>query len=123
MDGLKYINDTFGHVEGDFAIITLAKSMEKAGMGDGICGRLGGDEFICASVEESDRHYSAEEFQKQLEEYLQNAEGVAEKPYPLSASVGMIFEEISDNLDLDAVINRADDKMYEHKMARKKQRT
>lgn len=123
MDGLKYINDTFGHVEGDFAIITLAKSMEKAGMGDGICGRLGGDEFICASVEESDMHYSAEEFQKQLEEYLQNAEGVAEKPYPLSASVGMIFEEISDNLDLDAVINRADDKMYEHKMARKKQRT
>lgn len=122
MDGLKYINDTFGHVEGDFAIATVARALEKVSKKDSACARLGGDEFICAFVEETDMHYTAEEFQSRLEECIQNAEGVAEKPYPVSASVGMIFETISENMDLDAVINRADDKMYERKVARKKQR-
>lgn len=122
MDGLKYINDTFGHVEGDFAIATVARALEKVSKKDSACARLGGDEFICAFVEETDMHYTAEEFQSRLEECIQNAKGVAEKPYPVSASVGMIFETISENMDLDAVINRADDKMYERKVARKKQR-
>ena len=36
MNRLKYINDTFGHAEGDFAICSLAKAVERIGTQDGI---------------------------------------------------------------------------------------
>lgn len=122
MDGLKYINDNFGHAEGDFAIMALAKVLAGMGEGEAVCSRVGGDEFICAYMEESTQCYSADEFSAKMECLLKEAEGVADKPYPVSASVGMICKEISENLDVDAMINGADDKMYQRKAARKKKR-
>lgn len=122
MDGLKFINDNFGHTEGDFAIGTLAKVLNGMGKEETVCARIGGDEFICAFVEEKVQDYTSGEFSAQMETLLKEAEGVADKPYSVSASVGMISEEILDSLDLDAMINHADDKMYEHKIARKKKR-
>lgn len=119
MDGLKFINDNFGHKEGDFAIGTLAKVLSTIGKGEKVCARIGGDEFICAFVEDKVQDYTSAMFRGQLEELIGKAEGVAEKSYPVSASVGMITEIISDSLDLDAMINQADDKMYQQKMARK----
>uniref|UniRef100_UPI0040567D6A substrate-binding and GGDEF domain-containing protein n=1 Tax=Acetatifactor sp. TaxID=1872090 RepID=UPI0040567D6A len=122
MDGLKYINDNFGHAEGDYAIVTLANSLFAMGKGEAVCARVGGDEFICAYVSESEQRYNAQEFTARMEGLLKAAEGVADLKYPLSASVGMKCEAISESLDLDAMINDADDKMYQHKMARKKKR-
>lgn len=122
MDGLKYINDNFGHAEGDFAIVTLANSLFAMGKGEAVCARVGGDEFICSYVEKGSQRYSEEEFSTRLERLLKAAEGVTDKAYPVSASVGMISEKISESIDLDALINGADDEMYQHKMARKKRR-
>ena len=122
MDGLKYINDNFGHAEGDFAIITLANVLAGMGKGETVCARVGGDEFICAYVEDNAQTYSSEDFSTQMEDLLKATEDVADKPYPVSASVGMISKEISESLDVDAMINGADDKMYQRKVARKKKR-
>ena len=55
-----------------------------------------------------------------MEQYLQEVEGLTEKPYSVSASVGMIAERISEDLDLDIVIKQADDKMYAQKSAKKR---
>lgn len=123
MDGLKYINDNFGHAEGDFAIVTLAKTLAKLGKGESVCARVGGDEFICSYVDEEEHRFSAENFSARMTALLQDAEGVADKEYTVSASVGMMCEKISQNLDLDAMINGADDKMYRRKMARKAERS
>lgn len=122
MDGLKYINDTFGHAEGDFAITTLAKALTRMRRNDAVCARVGGDEFICAYMTESNAPYSAELFSEKMEGHIRELEGVADKSYPISASVGMIVEKIRENMDLDAVINQADDLMYEQKAAKKKKR-
>ncbi len=122
MDGLKYINDNFSHAEGDFAIVTLAKVLAKMENGKAVCARVGGDEFICSYVEENDGCYTSEAFSEQMQALLREEEGVNDKAYPISASVGMISEKISAALDLDAIINQADDKMYRHKMTRSKQR-
>lgn len=123
MDGLKYINDNFSHAEGDFAIITLANALVEMGTPDSVCARIGGDEFICAYVENKTGCYTAEEFTAQIDCLIKKAKGMDEKEYPVSASVGMMTEQISENFDIDAVINRADDKMYVRKVARKTKRT
>lgn len=122
MDGLKYINDNFGHAEGDFAIVSMAKVLSSMGNGEMVCARIGGDEFICAFVKDDSQSYKADAFCARMENLLEKAEGVSTKEYPVSASVGLIVEEISQDLDLEDMMNRADDKMYEHKILRKKKR-
>lgn len=122
MDGLKFVNDNFGHKEGDFALETLAKVLKQMAGKENVCARIGGDEFVCAVVEETMQDYTSNQFGAQMDVLIRESEGVADKPYPLTASVGMVSEVISCSLDIDAMINGADDKMYTHKVARKKKR-
>jgi len=123
MDGLKYINDNFGHSEGDFAIMSLANAMTQLGDDCAICARVGGDEFICAHISETPDYHSVEELTLRLDNFLANNEECARKPYSISASIGMMCTKISEQLDLDSLINSADDNMYRKKAARKQSRT
>ncbi|MBQ2609609.1 MAG: GGDEF domain-containing protein, partial [Butyrivibrio sp.] len=50
MDGLKYINDTFGHSEGDFGIRTVCDTLQSVARGNEICVRSGGDEFFLIGI-------------------------------------------------------------------------
>lgn len=120
MDCLKNINDNFGHTEGDFAIITLANVLDKMEQEGAVCARVGGDEFICSYVEERAQCYDSDNFRMQMESILKAAEGIEDKPYTVSASVGMIAEEISESLDLDDMINKADGEMYNQKREKRK---
>lgn len=123
MDGLKYINDNFGHTEGDFVITALGHALAKMQGGESVCARIGGDEFICAYVKDEIHSYSAEGFNEHMQKLINETEGMEEKEYPVGASVGMKCEKITEELDLDSMINSADDKMYKHKMARKRCRS
>lgn len=51
MDGLKYINDKFGHFCGDVALKEVANALQKAADDDEICIRLGGDEFMAIGMD------------------------------------------------------------------------
>lgn len=46
LDNFKYINDTFGHVVGDEALIAFAKTLSKFVHRDDVVARIGGDEFV-----------------------------------------------------------------------------
>ena len=46
MNGMKAVNDHYGHAEGDFCLCTIANAMQKSAMLDEICIRTGGDEFV-----------------------------------------------------------------------------
>jgi len=46
MDDLKYVNDTFGHAEGDYSLCTIAEAMNVAAQNGEVCLRTGGDEFV-----------------------------------------------------------------------------
>lgn len=118
LDKFKQINDTFGHVIGDDALIHAGKLLR------GSCkrradyvARLGGDEFaIIGQCEDSEAvdmiiarmHDAAEEFNR-----------TAQKPYKLYFSAGYVIYDGSIDATLDTLLSEADRKMYEVKNAKK----
>ena len=113
MDGLKLINDNFGHKEGAFALQRLASVISNCCEKNYICARFGGDEFIIlgSGAHEGDIAKLEANFKKQLE----NINSVINKPYELSASIGSIMSEVNDDLMLFTLITQADEIMYEKK--------
>lgn len=63
LDGLKRINDTYGHDAGDNAIVQIANAMRQASERREVCIRSGGDEFLVFGIAERkvmQDHLSAE---------------------------------------------------------------
>lgn len=115
IDRLKYINDNFGHAEGDFAITTIASAIYNTGGKDSVCARFGGDEFICAVLADTPGAYSAEGFYKELKDNINNTEGITGKEYPVGASAGMCSSIFTDDIDIEDMIRAADKRMYKDK--------
>ncbi len=121
MDGLKYVNDTFGHSEGDYGIKQVHKAMLMSAEPEEICVRAGGDEFYLFGVGQ----YTESDIEKHKEAfyaYLEKINEASGKPYIIGASIGMEIAPINTNLNVEDVIRVADVKMYADKVARKKQR-
>lgn len=121
MDGLKYINDTFGHKDGDACINRLGCIIRNVLSENEIAVRAGGDEFYIVGVGE----YTSENCEAKKENFLQavSENGVfPDKEYNLSASIGYTLWNHENKLDLDELITRADEKMYQFKVARKMNR-
>ena len=119
LDGLKYINDTFGHNEGDKAISAFADILKTTLRKDDIIGRIGGDEFVVFSSikpnEKGDR--LIERLKKGLELY--NSENPL--PYTLSASIGSTVLTEATKECFEAAILGADSLLYEEKTKRREQ--
>ncbi len=122
MDGLKKINDTYGHAEGDFAIQTLAKAIRKTLGEEAICARFGGDEFTGAVLTERSDCYCDINLADVLAKNIAFLDGVLEKPYPIGASVGMVYDRVEKNMDTEAMLLAADRLMYADKVAKGKER-
>ncbi len=117
MDGLKYINDNFGHAEGDDALLRLAKVMKELVGKDEICARIGGDEFTILLVSENrDRHLN---FPRIFSTAILEEEKRVQKPYPFGASLGICCINEEKNLPLMACIQMADKRMYMQKKSKK----
>ncbi len=111
LDGLKNINDGYGHIEGDNAITVTAKAIMKAAGDEFICARFGGDEFIAAGP------YAEEDnFEERFTLLLCKYNETSQKPYNISASVGCVVEECRSFKDFDRLIKLADERMYCSKM-------
>ncbi|MCQ2491181.1 MAG: GGDEF domain-containing protein [Ruminococcus sp.] len=113
MDGLKIINDNYGHKEGDFALQRLAYIISDCCEKNYICARFGGDEFIIlgSGVHDGDIELLESNFKKQLE----SVNLAVNKPYKLSASIGSIMSEVTDDVKLFSLITQADELMYNKK--------
>ncbi|WP_298528856.1 diguanylate cyclase domain-containing protein [uncultured Ruminococcus sp.] len=120
MDGLKFINDNYGHNEGDFAIQRLASVIQECCGRRSICARLGGDEFVIFEVGVTSS--SAEALQRRFDIRIDNMNSIIRKPYVLSASIGSVIAMPDENTTLYSIIQEADDKMYEIKKTRKNAR-
>lgn len=115
IDRLKYINDNFGHAEGDFAITTIASAIYNTGGKDSVCARFGGDEFICAVLADTPDAYSAEGFYKELKTNINSTDGINDKEYPVGASAGMCCSSFTNDIDIEDMIRAADKRMYKDK--------
>ena len=113
MDGLKYINDNYGHNEGDFAIQRLASIINSCCGKGRICARFGGDEFVIFTIDADETDAATLEHKFNTE--LENINQLVKKPYTISASIGSIITVAGENDTLYSVIKMADDKMYEAK--------
>lgn len=118
MDGLKIINDTYGHAEGDFAISKIAEAMRLATTEEELCSRFGGDEFVIAYTCQNGNE-RAKEIENAIYKVLDDFNATGEKAYPVKVSIG-VHSHICDSEDsLDELIKCADNHMYEQKKQHK----
>lgn len=109
IDNFKKINDTHGHAVGDRVLAGVAKRIEKALRATDTLIRWGGEEFLILLPETklADAVALARKLRKVLEERSEDL------PLPITASFGVA--EWNGEEDLDALIGRADARMYEAK--------
>lgn len=122
MDGLKYINDVFGHQEGDFGIRTIAGAVETIINADTeICARIGGDEFLIIGIGK----YLEGESERRIEKFYQHLHDlntIFMKEYEISASIGSASAFFTGKKSIDSLMEQADRQMYQQKIQRKKNR-
>ena len=105
MNGLKYINDNFGHLEGDKALSTIAEVISKAAKRNMYVYRLGGDEYIilCHNGSEEDIIQTVTAFR----------EGIKKTEY--HCSYGYSYRSKDKSLSVEELLKEAEKKMYEDK--------
>lgn len=113
MDGLKIINDTYGHAEGDYALRVLADAIRNASFVDEIGFRVGGDEFQVLAMDYSEN--SILKFKSRMEAYLDNINKGAEKPYNIYASCGYSICCVNPGMNLNEWMTLSDNRMYAEK--------
>jgi len=118
LDGLKEINDKYGHSVGDAALIDTANILKDTFRSSDIIARIGGDEFVVISVEtpENSRNMLTDRLNKNLA--LFNSK--SDKPYRLSFSTGLTHYSSEQPCSVDELLSEADKKMYEEKKNRKR---
>lgn len=110
IDKLKYVNDNYGHTEGDSYIKLVASSIKEVLRAEEILARLGGDEFLIIMPLTSEE--SARKVIKRIHSNIESKSGL--KPYPINISLG-VATKIDEKDSLEEIITAADNKMYEVK--------
>src|SRR5579864_8334596 len=105
VDYLKEINDTWGHREGDLALVRAADALEQTFRNSDILARLGGDEFAVLALEASSQHEDV--ILRRLEKKLK-ASNAGEFRYELSLSVGAARFDPKNPVLLGELLTRAD---------------
>lgn len=112
IDGMKQINDSFGHGEGDIALKRTAKALKMTFRDSDVIARLGGDEFAVLAIEASDNSETA--IRARLSEDLKSA-SASETRYALNLSLGTVRINIRSNASIGEWMMRADQAMYSQK--------
>lgn len=115
VNNLKKINDSFGHREGDLALIRTADALEQTLRDSDIVARIGGDEFAVLALESSGQDQGI--ILRRLEKNLKFS-SASEKRYELSLSVGVARFDPNRAVSLGELMSQADQAMYEQKRSR-----
>ena len=116
INNLKYINDNYGHKEGDHAIRACSDAIKNHLKPYGDCFRLGGDEFACIIFDLEDEVF--EEQVKRMRDELGKAK--AEHEYMLDIAIGSDIYDYATHNDIGDFIHETDLKMYSNKKRIKK---
>jgi len=113
LDGLKGINDSLGHLEGDRALVRTAEVLKEAFRSSDIIARLGGDEFVLLASVGADE--SAESLTDRLQQKIALVNAQRNRPYNLSISIGVAHYDPNEACTIEELMGRADRVMYEEK--------
>ena len=110
LDGLKQINDSFGHQQGDIALVEVASVLKACFRTSDVLARLGGDEFAVFVADADEKEISA-----RINEKMDARNVASDRPFPLSFSMGIVSSVPEESATIEALLTRADIRMYEQK--------
>jgi len=111
LNGLKIINDTYGHKKGDEMLIKTASILKQVLRSEDILARHGGDEFIILLPQTENK-----QAQKIVERIKKETSRTADDDVPVSIGMGAATKTLSSQ-DINDVLQEADDEMYKNKLS------
>lgn len=113
MDGLKKMNDNYGHECGDYALKSIATAIHRHCDTGALKICMGGDEFLVVLERMPDEQ--VDKLLQQIESEIPNTKEVSHLPYSPGISCGYIHTDAAKDLELDDYVREADALMYEKK--------
>ncbi len=113
LDHMKGINDSFGHKEGDQALMDTSQILKETFRESDIIARMGGDEFVILALQGPET--SAEKLITRLEQVLHDHHLRTKRSYTLSLSLGIAYFDPHNPCSIDVLLTLADRLMYENK--------
>ncbi|MBN2569367.1 MAG: diguanylate cyclase [Deltaproteobacteria bacterium] len=117
LDGIKWINDTLGHKEGDNALTEAAAILKETFRASDIIARIGGDEFVILAIDIEE--LDAETHMARLQDQTEMHNGQKNRSYRISLSVGCSCYDPGNPCSIDELIGQADKRMYEQKRSKR----
>lgn len=117
MDGLKKVNDLYGHEEGDAYIKAMANILEHNRRHGELLARYGGDEFVIVLNGYSEN--GIREYVDRIKDAIKQYNARYTRAYKLDASVGYFLEKNADKASLEQLVELADQNMYQIKREKK----
>lgn len=113
-DGLKQVNDEYGHQAGDELLRSLADVLKHTFREADVIARLGGDEFCVLGTAQANSQAMVQRLASAIEKFNEEA---ADRGFELRASCGISAWAAHSDLSLEDVIRQADQAMYSAKRA------
>ena len=117
VDDFKAINDTFGHAEGDRALVAVAKAFRSVFRKSDLVARLGGDEFTALAI--GDPRETPDLVRARLASRIAELNARPGRPYDLSLSIGIAHFAASPMPELEEMLAEADRELYAEKRKRR----
>ena len=113
LNKFKAINDTYGHAEGDKALMVFAEKMKLSFRDADVFARLGGDEFVVllSNTSAASARETIDRFAQSLAEYNHQAQS----GYDILFSDGIVSPDISQDHAIESLLAQADAVMYKNK--------
>ncbi len=111
LNGLKLVNDTYGHRTGDQMLKATAETLKKSTRHEDIIARWGGDEFVVLLPQ-----IGAKELEKICKRIKDNCQNAYVKEIPISLAIGSVVKEQEEEA-LEDLLKEAEDRMYKEKLA------
>ncbi len=118
LDHLKEINDSFGHVAGDFALRASAKILQDIFGKEGQVARIGGDEFV--AILPYDYRMDGEDYIRRIKDACEEVNRTENKEFYVEMSVGYTVFRCDSSVDFNYLLSNSDKMLYEAKRLRRK---
>jgi diguanylate cyclase (GGDEF)-like protein len=115
LNGMKRINDSLGHPEGDRLLMDVTWILRACFRTWDIVGRLGGDEFVVLAPDACDH---ADVLRERLRAVVDQFNAASERAYRISLSIGLSTSDPEQLASLEELVEQADKRMYEDKLVR-----